>query len=375
LNAPPCRRQPAESARRPVRVAITHPYSWPEVRRGAERITVETGRALAARGHAVTLLTAGMTASTTREDGLTTVRFRRRFENAHRHERWFGWRITPVLLRGGFDAVHSLMPYDALAAIRTRRISKHVTVYDEMGNPYRWWWDMLPDKRVREIVVRKIDFYGCMSHFALDVLEEEWDRSGVIIPGGVRLAEFTPAAERAAQPTILFSGTLTEPRKRIDTLLEAVALLSRDVPDVRVCLSGQGDPADVLAAAPPEARERTELLGMGEVHEQGERYAKAWVTALPSESDSFGVATIESLASGTPIAVSDHGAPQEVVTPEVGAIARVRDPQSLADALGKCLELARLPKTAAHCRARAAAFDWDDAIAPLLEGFYEGKAP
>jgi phosphatidylinositol alpha-mannosyltransferase len=357
-----------------MKVAITHPYSWPEVRRGAERITVETARALGSRGHEVTLLTAGNTPGRTRDGNVTTVRFRRHFDDAHRHERWFGWRILPALLRGRFDAVHSLMPYDALAAIRTRPVTKHVTVYDEMGNPYRWWWDMLPDKRARQAVVRGVDVYGCMSRFALGVLETEWGRPGAIIPGGVRLTEFRPAAERAPNPTILFSGTLTEPRKHIDTLLEAVALLSRQVPDLRLHLSGQGEPEAVLAGAPEEARAITELLGMGGVHEQGERYAKAWVTALPSEEDSFGVATIESLASGTPIAVADHGAPQEVVTPEVGAIARVRDPESLADALATCLDLARQPETASRCRARAAAFDWDDGIAPLLEGLYSGDA-
>ena len=32
-----------------MRIAITHAYSWPEVRRGAERIVRETARALAAR--------------------------------------------------------------------------------------------------------------------------------------------------------------------------------------------------------------------------------------------------------------------------------------------------------------------------------------
>ena len=84
-----------------VKVAITHPYSWPEVRRGAERITVESSRALAARGHDVTLFSAGAEASTTRTDGFTLVRFKRVFEQPHWHERWFGWRLLPALCAAG----------------------------------------------------------------------------------------------------------------------------------------------------------------------------------------------------------------------------------------------------------------------------------
>jgi phosphatidyl-myo-inositol alpha-mannosyltransferase len=352
-----------------MKLAITHPYSWPEVRRGAERITVETGRALAARGHEVTVFSAGESATKRRADGVTTVRYRRVFDNSLRHERWFGWRVLPDLVRGRFDAVHSLMPHDALAAIRARRLTGHVTVYEEMGNPYRWWWERLPDQRVRERVVRDIDVYACMSRYALRVLEEEWKRGGVVIPGGVRLDEFAPAIQRAPEPTILFSGAVAEPWKHLDTLLEAVALLAGREPGIRLVLSGPGDPAPLLAAAPLEARTRTTVLDLGAADQQAERYGNAWVTALPSEADSFGMALVESLACGTPIVVSDNGAPPELVTSDTGAVARLGDAEALASALTTALDLARREETRERCRERASEFDWD-AIAPFLEKLY-----
>jgi glycosyltransferase involved in cell wall biosynthesis len=261
------------------------------------------------------------------------------------------------------------MPHDAVAAIRARRLTGHVTVYEEMGNPYRWWWAGLPDHRARERVVREIDVYACMSRYSLRVLEEEWHRGGVVIPGGVRLDEFAPAPERATEPTILFSGALTERWKHLDTLLEAIALLSPRVPSLRLWLSGPGDPAPLLAAASPEVRNLTEMLDLGAVDQQSERYGRAWVTALPSEADSFGMALIESLACGTPIVVSDNGAPAELVTSDTGAVARLGDPRALADALAIALDLARRPQTAERCRARAREFDWNS-IAPFLEKLY-----
>jgi phosphatidylinositol alpha-mannosyltransferase len=357
-----------------MKVAITHPYSWPEVRRGAERIVAETARALGARGHDVTVLTAGRQWGRDRSGSVTTIRHRRVFADARLHERWFAARIAPTLARGRFDVVHSLMPFDALAAIATRRIGGHRTVYEEIGNPHRWWWEGIPDGRARRRVVRSVEVYGCMSRYSLRVLEQDWGRAGVVIPGGVRLDTFEPAPQRSPEPTILFSGALDEPRKHLDTVLDAVALLGQRRPDVRLLLSGPGDATTILATASPEARSRTTVLDLGAAEDQGERYARAWATVLPSEGDCFGLALVESLACGTPIVVADDGAPPELVTDEVGAVARLRDPQSLADALARALDLARQAATAERCRSRAAAFDWDGAIAPLLERVYTEHA-
>jgi glycosyltransferase involved in cell wall biosynthesis len=91
---------------------------------------------------------------------------------------------------------------------------------------------------------------------------------------------------------------------------------------------------------------------------------------LPTDTDSFGLVLVESLACGTPIVVTDRGAPSELVTPEVGAVCRAGDPASLADALTSGLELSQQPDTAARCRAHAAGFDWDAKIAPKLEEIY-----
>jgi glycosyltransferase involved in cell wall biosynthesis len=353
-----------------VRVAITHPYSWPEVRRGAERITVESARALAGRGHEVTLLTAGATPGRDSHAGFTTVRYRRLLRDPIRHERWFGWRVLPALVRGRFDVVHSLMPADAVAAIRARRLTGNRTVYAEMGNPHRRWWSGLPDRRVRERVVRAADVYACMSQYSLQVLEDEWGRSGSIIPGGVRLDQFAPAPEREREPTILFSGAVNEKRKHLDTLLEAIAILAVREPQVQLWISGPGDAGELLAQAPPRARERTVVLDLGRAEEQGARYGRAWVTALPSEADSFGMVLVESLACGTPIVVADDGAPPELVEPGIGAVSRPSDPECLAEALAGALRLARDPATASLCRAKAAEFDWDYGIAPILEKLY-----
>jgi phosphatidylinositol alpha-mannosyltransferase len=358
-----------------MRVAITHPYSWPEVRRGAERIAVETARALAARGHEVTVLTAGNERGRTIVDGFAVVRYQRRFAEAARHERWFGWRIVPQLVTGRYDVVHSLMPWDALAAIRTARIGGHTPVYEELGIPIKAWWEDKPDRYARLQVARRAAVYGCMSQFALGAYERDFGREGALIPGGVRVAEFAPAAERESRPTVLFSGVLDEPRKGVATLLEAIPLVARDEPDVQLWLSGPGDVGPAIEAAPPGAAERTVVLDVGDPHAQSERYGRAWATALPSVNESFGMVLVESLACGTPIVVADHSAPPELVAPGVGAVCPPGDARALAAALLTALRLARDPSTVQRARAVAAAYDWDEAIAPGLEATYRGRTP
>jgi glycosyltransferase involved in cell wall biosynthesis len=119
-------------------------------------------------------------------------------------------------------------------------------------------------------------------------------------------------------------------------------------------------------------RDCVTLLHIGDPNELSQRYAQAWVSALPSVGDSFGMVLIESLASGTPIVVADDGAPPQLVTPTTGTIAVPHDPASLAGALEAGLRLAEREETATHCRDFAAQFDWDLSIAPLLEKLYAG---
>jgi glycosyltransferase involved in cell wall biosynthesis len=141
-------------------------------------------------------------------------------------------------------------------------------------------------------------------------------------------------------------------------------------PEAHLWLSGPGDARPLLAAAPAAARERAEVLPLGEPSDQAERYARAWVTALPSTNESFGMVLLESLASGTPIAVSDHAAPKELVTPQTGVVCEAENPRSLADALVAAFDLARGPQTVERCRAYAAGYDWDESLAPRLERLY-----
>jgi glycosyltransferase involved in cell wall biosynthesis len=130
----------------------------------------------------------------------------------------------------------------------------------------------------------------------------------------------------------------------------------------------------LLEAAPPEARERTEVLDLG-TPDLGAVYGRAWATVLPSVYEAFGLVLVESLACGTPVVAADHSALPELVTPETGALAEPEDPHSLADACRRALALARAPSVSERCRRAAEPYDWDTGVAPRAEALYEGRAP
>ena len=325
---------------------------------------------MAGRGHLVTLFTAGDRAGRTTEHGYVTVRFRRRHADAARHERWFGRRLLPVLATGRFDVVHSLMPRDAVSAIRTRRLRGHRTVYEDMGIPDEAWWRGDAAEGARRRVVRDVDVYACMSRYALGKLTQGFGRTGVADPrrrpprrvptgggpGGPADAAVLRGRRRAPQ------GRGPAPRGR------RAAGRRRARPAGVVERSGRCRAAARRRAGGGQGAHRG--AGPRRAGDQAARYARAWATVLPSIDESFGMVLAESLAAGTPIVVADHAAPPELVGPGTGAVCRVGDAASLASCLADALRLAADPATAARCRASVAHLDWDEGMAPLLEGLY-----
>jgi glycosyltransferase involved in cell wall biosynthesis len=291
-------------------------------------------------------------------------------------ERQFGIAALPFLAGGRFDVVHSLGVRDAVASLQAAKLHpRRRTVYTCLGIPEAWFQDSIPTAFGHFRVVQEIGVYGCLSRYAQRCLQDDYGRNGALTPGGVEFNRFRPTAQRAPVPTLLYSGAIAEHRKGVPELLRAVALLAQREPNVRLLLSGPGDPAPMLREAPAAARERTEVLPLGTPNDQPDRYSSAWATVLPSHHEAFGLVLIESLACGTPIVSSDDGSLPELIQPGIGVAAPVSDPEALARACAEALELSATAGIRERCRAGAAPYDWETGVAPRLEALYEGARP
>ncbi|MFL6203971.1 MAG: glycosyltransferase family 4 protein [Acidimicrobiales bacterium] len=358
-----------------LRIALSHVYAWPEVHRGGERYMHELGGALAQLGHQVRIVTTAPRPAADRILGVEVQYLRRRRVlpsrlGAQSDEVAFGAQALTRLAAAPIDVWHAMGTADAAAASLVSRVRNVRSAYTDLGFPYRESRERRPDRRLHEQAVRHLDHYICFSQAAGDHLASGYGRAAEVVPGGVDVDRFAPAARRHPAPALLFAADASEPRKNLPLLLEAVAILRRAHPDLEVWVAGRGDQAALLSAAPAAAQEAAVLLGDVAPEDMIDLYGRAWVMVLPSEAEAFGLVYVEALACGTPVVGLDRGGPAEIIRPGIGAAAQPT-PESVAEACELALGLAARPDIAADCRAAAREWDWKTAIVPRLLDLYQ----
>ena len=354
-----------------MRVALLHPCFWPEVRRGTERVIRELADGLIARGHEPVLITShpGPTSRTV-EDGLRIIRARRPDDVRLRARGWdrhlaHAPRSLAELARTRADVAHALYPLDAVAASVTRR----PLVFSYMGLPDIAY---LSERRGRrwtmEQACARADAVVALSDASARAFREVLGVDARVISPGVDLRAFAPdEAQRAPVPTIVCAAAIAEPRKRVELLVEAFALVRRERPDARLVLNRpQGEPPAFASAAGVELADLDDRAALAAA------YRSAWVSALPSVNEAFGLVLAEALACGTPAVAADRGGMPEVLggRDDVGRTFAGDGADALAGALLGALALHDDAATPARCREQAQRFSTDrttDAYVALYE--------
>ncbi len=351
---------PSREPVRPLRVALLSPVFWPEVRRGGERFTRELADALLARGHRPRLITSHRGAPRRAvEDGLPILRLPRP-PSGSLVRRMFEPYVTHVplsyaaLRMGDYDLAHAVYPTDAVAAARWRKRTGRPAILSYLGIPSREWMAGQRRGEVLRLALRGCDAVTALSRYAADAFERVLGYQAPVIAPGIDLDAFRPGAVRASTPTIICSGAADEPRKHVALLVEALGHVRRERPDAELVLSRPRDLDAVRRAGVRVDAPGLRWVDLDDRDTLARAYGEAWVSALPSVDEAFGLVLAEAMACGTPaVGYSDGATPEVIDRPGVGLLFDRLDPAALARALLEAMELSQLPETAAVCRARA----------------------
>ncbi len=194
-----------------------------------------------------------------------------------------------------------------------------------------------------------------------------------VIPGGVDINRFnsdlsiqearTKLGWSLERPTLFTSRRLVH-RVGLDKLLVALAQIKPQIPDIYLAIAGRGPLKDILQQQVTDLglENNVEFLGFLPDELLPVAYQAADLTIMPSQSfEGFGLAIVESLASGTPVICTPVGGMPEILeqfSPEL--ITDSVEVNAIAEKLEQVL-LGKIAKPSRkECREYAVTnFDWD----------------
>ncbi len=205
---------------------------------------------------------------------------------------------------------------------------------------------------------------------------EELTRHGLssdriaVVHNGVddRLLATVPLGMRDPEPTALYLGRL-ERYKRVDLLVRAMAQIREAGDRAQLLIAGDGRYLPALRGLVRRLGLADRVHFAGRVSEATKRslMERAWIHAITSTKEGWGISVIEAAACGTPTVASDTpGLRDAVVHGESGLLVRHGDVTALADAIRSLFrDPCRLDRLAAGARARAEGFTWDASAAAI----------
>ena len=180
---------------------------------------------------------------------------------------------------------------------------------------------------------RRCDHILCNSDFtAANVREVFGLRANVCRPGAPM-----PSEQDHCPGDYVAVLTSLSPKKNVQNVLRAVReLANQGASDIRLKVAGGGKGRPLLGALAADLGlgAQVEFLGPLSDEELPEYYRRARVVVYCPIDEPFGLVPVEALAMKTPVVVSDHGGPAEVVEDgRTGLHANPFDPADIARAI------------------------------------------
>jgi phosphatidylinositol alpha-mannosyltransferase len=290
-------------------------------------------------------------------------------------------RIAGLYRTRQFDIVHvhePLMPLAPWFAVRQADVPVVATFHVHREHGHRWYG---PYRRLLAPVMRRIDVRIAVSDAARGTVAHHFPGDYAVVPNGIDVERFQqrgdrPPEMRDARPHVLFVGRL-EPRKGIDSLIDAMARVQRRVTNARLVIVGHGPDRVPMETAARVAGVDVAFAGRVADEMLPSYYRAADVLCSPALGDeSFGIVLIEAMAAGCPVVATRIAGYAELLGGAGCArLVEPRNPSALADEIGALLgDLDQRRALGARGAAFARRYDWNT-IASRLESLYADALP
>jgi glycosyltransferase involved in cell wall biosynthesis len=254
------------------------------------------------------------------------------------------------------DAVRGLS--DPIARVSGRTSYLKLRLYYEVKDRLVWDW-----ARRNHLIVAS--WLGRQQAIAYGVPAERV----CVAPYPIDLQRFASGEiPSGATRRVLCVGRL-DPRKRIDLLVDAVAILARRRNDFCVEVIGRDGYLPGWSALVQEAGHHLPIKYTDAVPQSQiiARLREADVLVQPSEKEEFGHAVAEALACGIPVVTGPTNGTGAYAPAGGSAKFERYTPDSLASAIERALAISRDPTARAACRSAAEAFAADRVATTVVE--------
>jgi glycosyltransferase involved in cell wall biosynthesis len=259
-------------------------------------------------------------------------------------------RVATELRRFRPDAVVAQSPYEALAVLAARRLTRsHAALVVEIHGDWHTW-ARLYGSPLRALVAPAADLVAPLALRHADAVRTlSGFTEGLVRQAGVEpTASFTTYSDLGAfatrplvplpgRPTALFVGVL-ERYKNIDGIVRAWRLAAPRVPGALLRIVGEGHEhvmVDALLRDLPTQTERVPRLAVSDV---AAALDDSWLLLLPSRSEGTPRVVLEARCRARAVVGGRAGGiPDVVVNEETGLLVDPEDPEQIAAALVRLL--------------------------------------
>lgn len=228
---------------------------------------------------------------------------------------------------------------------------------------------------ILEPVIEKLSARIAVSEAARETLTEHLETDAVVIPNGIYADRYRDgvAQEKWQGNTLGFIGRFEEPRKGLSVLVDALPIISRFAPDVRVFIAGPGESDEVIKSIDPQLLSRFTFLGKISEQDKANFLASISLYIAPNTGgESFGIILAEALAGGATVVASDIPAFDSLLNH--GQFGELFESESSTDLAKRVIDLLRDEKRRVELgkagKLHAQQFDWK-VVADQIFSIYE----